>query len=102
MGKPKKERKEWEGYSVESLHNGIRSAEINIITFEDAIERERQTIASYKWMIDKIEEKKEKAIVAKVLQDQVNKDIKRQNEEHKAKYPNLTSHELKEEQEDGD
>jgi len=98
MGK----KKEWEGYSVESLYNGIQQAKVNVKAFEDAINRERETMANYKWMIDKIEEKKATAIAAKAMQDAVNKDIKRQNEEHKARYPNLKSVELEEEQEDGD
>jgi len=84
MGKPKEKRKPWEGYSVESLHRAIRSCEVNIVTFQDAIEKERQTMASYRWMIEKIEEKKEKAIEAKVMGDAVAADIKRQNDEFEA------------------
>lgn len=58
------DKKKWEGYSVESLHNGIRSCEVNIKTFEDAIKKERQTMVEYRWMIEKIEKKKEEAIAA--------------------------------------
>lgn len=84
MGKPKEERKPWEGYSVESLYNGIQSCRVNIKTFEDAIERERKTIANYKWMIDKLEEKKENAIAAEAGRIAIQADIKRQNDEFTA------------------
>ncbi len=85
MGKPKEERKPWEGYSVESLHNAIQSCRINIKTFEDAIERERQTMANYRWMIDKIEEKREREIAAKAMGKVIDADIARQNAEFTAK-----------------
>jgi len=85
------EKKKWEGYSVESLYNGIRSCEVNIRTFEDAIKKERATMVEYRWMISKIEEKRETARKAEAAQDFVNKDIQRQNAEHVARFPNLKS-----------
>jgi hypothetical protein len=45
-------------YSVASLMNGIENAKINIKTFEDAIQKERDTINEYHEMIDVIKEKK--------------------------------------------
>jgi hypothetical protein len=44
-------------FSPEALKNGILSCKANIITFEDAIEKERETIKEYQGMIDSIEEK---------------------------------------------
>ncbi len=85
MGKPKEERKPWEGYSVESLHNGIQSCKVNIKTFEDAIGKERETIANYKWMIERIEEKKATAIAADAMGQVIEADIARQNAEFTAK-----------------
>lgn len=80
MAKPNGLRKEWEGYSVESLHNGIRASEVNVTALKDAISRELKMQTEYRWMIDAIERKKEEAIVAKTMQEQVNKSIKEQNE----------------------
>jgi len=45
------------GFSVESLENGILACKKNIKTFEDAIDRERETIKEYHVMIETIEEK---------------------------------------------
>jgi hypothetical protein len=84
MGKPKEERKPWEGYSVDSLRDGIKACEVNIVTFQDAIKRERETIANYKWMIDKLAEKKEQAIEAYATGKAIQADIKRQNDEFEA------------------
>ena len=89
-------KKQWEGYSVESLRLAIRSCDVNIITFEDAIKKERKTITEYLWMISKIEEKKETAIAAKAAGDAINADILAQNAAHEAKYPNLKSVQVKE------
>ena len=51
------------GYSVESLRAGIEKAKVNITTFEEAIEGERNTIKEYRLLIDEIEiaERKEAA-----------------------------------------
>ncbi len=81
----------WEGYSIESLHNGIRSCEVNIVTFKDAIDKELETMTRYRWMIDKIKQKQKLAIEAKITQTAVNASIAKQNAEHKARYPNLKS-----------
>lgn len=99
MGKPKGERQPWEGYSIESLWNGIRQTEINIKALEDTVRIEREKIANYKWMIDKLEEKKQKEIEAKAFQKAVNQSIKEQNAAHKARYPNSIHKEI---EEDGD
>lgn len=40
------------GYNVESLENGILACKKNILTFEDAIDRERATIKEYREMIE--------------------------------------------------
>lgn len=45
------------GYNVDSLLNGIERCKKNIVTFEDAIEKERNTIKEYYYMIDTIERK---------------------------------------------
>ena len=39
-------------YSLDVIHRGIRSAEVNIATFEDAIKREREDIGKFRWMIE--------------------------------------------------
>lgn len=44
-------------YSVEGLENGIEQARKNIKTFEDAIQKERDTIDEYYKMIDVLKEK---------------------------------------------
>ena len=50
-------------YDKDALQQGIDKAQVNIKTFETAIEGERQTIKEYRIMIDEIEvkEAKEKA-----------------------------------------
>lgn len=95
-------KKEWEGYSVESLYNGIRACEVNIVTFEDAIKKERQTMTEYRWMIDQIERKKNEAIEASIAQAEVNASIAKQNAAHEAKYPHLRSVQVTKEKEHGD
>lgn len=45
------------GYSVESLENGIEAAKKNILIFEDAIVKERNTISEYYNMISTIQRK---------------------------------------------
>jgi len=61
------------GYSMESLERGIEACKKNIKTFEDAIDKERNTIKEYRFMIDTIERKKreaERAITIKVNKDE--------------------------------
>ena len=77
-------KKPYEGYSVEALHRGIRASEVNIVTFEDAIKRERQTMTEYRWMIDQIERKKKEAEDARVGQAIANASIKAQNDTFEA------------------
>ena len=45
------------GFSAESLENGIQGCNKNIKTFEDAIDKERNTIREYRVMIEVIERK---------------------------------------------
>lgn len=47
-------------YSVDSLEMGIEGARKNIQTFENAIDKERQTISDYYNMIFIIQQKNEK------------------------------------------
>ena len=58
-------------YSVDSLLRGIESAKDNIKTFEEAIEKERQTIKEYRFMIDTVERKEREAKV----RDEILKNI---------------------------
>ena len=44
-------------YSLEAIERGIRAAEVNIATFEDAINREREQIGQFKWMKSVLEKK---------------------------------------------
>lgn len=44
-------------YSVDNLKHGIQQARKNIQTFEDAIEKENETIKQFKFMIETIERK---------------------------------------------
>lgn len=44
-------------YDVAALERGIEQCRANIKTFEDAIEKERQTMADYRIMIDHIKER---------------------------------------------
>ena len=46
-------------YEVEPLKEGIKRAKINIKVFEDAINKELQTITEYKEMIKTLEDKKD-------------------------------------------
>lgn len=45
-------------YSIEGLHHGMERCEHNIKVMEEAIEKERSTIASYKIMIADIQQAK--------------------------------------------
>lgn len=57
------------GYSVESLERGIEAAKKNIETFETAIDKERETIREYRFMIDTILRKKSEAIRNNIVID---------------------------------
>ncbi len=50
------------GYDVSSLEQGIVKANANIKIFEDAINKEYQTIEEYKRMIEVLKRKKEEDI----------------------------------------
>lgn len=43
------------GYSIEGLKHGIERCNINIMSLENAISKERSTIAEYKIMIDDLQ-----------------------------------------------
>jgi len=45
-------------YDIDALRRGIEAAERNIATFEDAIQREKNTINEYRGYITIINEKK--------------------------------------------
>lgn len=45
-------------YDIDGLEDGIRQCRKNIKTFEKAIEDERQTIVSYRQMIDTLQLKR--------------------------------------------
>jgi hypothetical protein len=44
-------------YSIEGLEHGIENCKKNIVTFEEAIKKERETIDEYYRMIDVLKEK---------------------------------------------
>jgi len=44
-------------YSADNLKRGIEAAEKNIKTFEEAIDKERETIKKFYWMIEQIDRK---------------------------------------------
>ncbi len=48
-------------YSVESLENGILACNKNIKIFEDAIEKERNTIKEYRIMMDTVQKNERQA-----------------------------------------
>jgi len=55
-------------YSVEGLENGIEQARKNIKTFEDAIQKERDTIDEYYKMIDVLKEKERAKKAAEAIE----------------------------------
>jgi len=65
------------GYSVESLINGIEAAKKNIKTFEDAAEKERETIKEYYFMIETIERKEREAKIRDEILKNVTVEIER-------------------------
>lgn len=58
-------------YSVESLENGIEACKKNIKTFEDAIEKERNTIKEYHEMIDTVQRKEREAKIRDEIMSRV-------------------------------
>ena len=46
-------------FSVDNLRHGIQQARKNIKTFEDAIDKENETIKQFKFMIETIERKED-------------------------------------------
>lgn len=54
-------------YDPDALERGIAKCRVNIQTFEDAIERERQTMKDYREMIDSIERREREVERAKSL-----------------------------------
>ena len=55
-------------YSVEGLENGIENCKKNISTFEEAIQKERDTIDEYYRMIDVLKEKERAKKAAEALE----------------------------------
>lgn len=55
-------------YSIEGLERGIESSKKNIKVFEDAIKKERETMAQYYEMIDVLKRKKIEAETKKLLE----------------------------------
>ena len=49
------------GFNIESLENGIEASKKNIITFEEAIKKEREIQEEYREMIKVIERKEREA-----------------------------------------
>lgn len=60
-------------YSIENLKHGIKQAEKNIKTFEEAINKERETIGQFKWMIEQAERKEKERKAAKILPEYAQK-----------------------------
>jgi prefoldin subunit 5 len=59
------------GFSVESLDRGIESCKKNIKTFEDAIDKERNTIKDYRHMIETIERKEREAKIREEMSSHI-------------------------------
>lgn len=62
-------------FSVDNLKRGIKQAEKNIRTFEDAIKTEHETIGKFKWMIEQAERKEKERKEAKALQDSIEIEV---------------------------
>ena len=54
------------GYSIKSLENGIDASKKNIKVFEDAIKKERRTIADYRRMIEVLKAKAEPQVTIEI------------------------------------
>ncbi len=59
------------GFSVESLERGIESCKKNIQTFEDAIDKERNTIKEYRDMMETIERKEREAKIREEMSSHI-------------------------------
>jgi len=59
------------GYSTESLENGIESCKKNIQTFEDAIDKERNTIKEYRDMIETVQRKEREEKVREEMSSRI-------------------------------
>jgi hypothetical protein len=55
-------------YSIEGLEHGIENCKKNIVTFEEAIKKERETIDEYYRMIDVLKEKERAKKAAEALE----------------------------------
>lgn len=44
-------------YSIDGLKRAIRAAEVNIVTFEDAIKQEHRNIGQFNFMLETLEKK---------------------------------------------
>ena len=64
-------------HSIDGLKRGIEHAKKNIKTFEDAIEKERETISKFYEMIDVLKQKERNEADAKRLEELINADISR-------------------------
>lgn len=62
-------------YNKDSLINGIEACKKNIQTFEDAIQKERDTIKEYYAMIDTIDELERSAKVKKQIESNFKKAV---------------------------
>ena len=62
-------------HSIDGLKRGIEHAKKNIKTFEDAIEKERETISKFYEMIDVLKQKERNEADAKRLEELINADI---------------------------
>ncbi len=61
MGKQKVDRADDIPYSIEGIKRAIRAAEVNIKTFEDAINTERMNIGKFQFMLETLEKKQEES-----------------------------------------
>ena len=61
-------------HSIEGLERGIEHCKKNIETFEDAIQKERETIDEYYRMIDALKEKERVQKALKQVEESINAD----------------------------
>ena len=61
-------------HSIEGLERGIEHCKKNIETFEDAIQKERNTIDEYYRMIDALKEKERVQKALKQVEESINAD----------------------------
>lgn len=62
-------------FSTESLTNGIEACKKNILTFEEAIQKERDTIKEYFVMIEAVQESERKAKTKAKIEANFNKAV---------------------------